>query len=264
VWRQAETSAGSRLELTRFSPFRRFRIIAALLWWLAATGFTQESGVVCSPLVTDRGCETARKGSPGSNDTGVPPAPNRPIVTYSNGKLTITASNASLADVLRAISAQTGTVIDFPAGSAADPIVVREGPDTVRNVLANLLNGSDFNYVIVASPNAPDELERVVLARADQPASPQPASDQPSSPSDQSKTSSSPLLFTPPSGSSLFTPPSGSSLFTSPTEASSAPVLPQALDRGSSEPPKGPTPPAGSEQTMKERTQPRDQVQQPQ
>jgi hypothetical protein len=244
--------------LIRFWPFRLFSIVAALLWWLASAGHAQESGIGCSPLAIDRGCQTAPKSSPDGNETRLPLAPNRPIVTYANGKLTITAWNTSLAEVLRAISAKTGTVIDFPTGGAADLIVVREGPGTIRHVLENLLNGSGFNYVILASPNAPDELKRVILAKADLPASfsPEPASNPSKRTSDQPKTISDPLLWTPPSGSSLWSPPK---------DAPSAPVLPHQLDSGSLQPPKDPIPPDVLEKMMKDRArQLREQAQQPQ
>jgi len=179
-------------------------------------------------------------------------------VTYTNGKLTVTAWNTSLAEVLRAISSQTGIVIDFSAGGAADRIFVHEGPGTTRQVLTNLLNGSGYNYVILALPSAPDELTRVVLAKADQTAdpSPQPAGDENSLSSEQPKTIGDPLVWTPPSGSSLLTTPKGDF---------SVPVLPEALDGESLQPPSDPKPPDVLEQMMKDRTrQLHEQVQQPQ
>lgn len=241
--------------MTRSRPFRLFSIVAAFPWWLTVTGHTQASGVGCSTLELARGCQPASQSSSVGNETPVPAASNRPIVTYANGKLTVTAWNTSLADVLRAISAQTGTVIDFPAGSAADRIVVHEGPDTIRHVLANLLNGSGFNYVMLASPNAPDEVTRVSLAKAGQPANLS-ASDQKSLASDQPKTIRDPLLWT---------PPGNSSFLTAPQEDPSAPVSPTALDSAGVQPPKDPIPPDVLEQMMKDRArQLREQVQQPQ
>jgi len=188
----------------------------------------------------------------------VPSVPSRPIVTYTKGKLTVTASNTSLAQVLRAISAQTGTVIDFPAGSAADRIVVREGPDTIGHVLANLLNGSGFNYVILASPNAPDQLMRVVLVKADQSASlsSQSASNQGSSTPEQPKTIGDPLLWAPDSDSLSWTPPE---------EDPSAAASTKMPDGESVVTPKDPILPDALEQMMKERTrQLREQAQPPQ
>jgi hypothetical protein len=238
-------------------PLRLLGVVATLPWWLAATGHTQESGVSCNTQGQDKTCQTARQGSPHGNQRLVPPASNRPIVTYTNGKLTVTASNTSLAEVLRAISAQTGIVIDFPAGSVADRIFVREGPGTTRRVLTNLLNGSGFNYVILASPTAPDELTRVVLAKADQPAdvSTQLASDRESF-AGQPASIRDPLLWT---------PPKSSSFLTTPKEDPSGSVSPKAADGESLVPPADPIPPEVLEQMMKERArQLREQAQQPQ
>ncbi len=230
--------------MTRSWLFRLFSIVVALPWWLTVTGHSQKSAMGCSSVEPGRACQTAHQSSPADNETSTS---SRLIVTYTNGKLTVTARNTSLAEVFRAISAHTGTVIDFPAGSAADRIVVREGPDTIRHVLANLLNGSGFNYVILASPNAPDQLTRVVLAKSDQPASfsPQPESSQISFTRQEPKTTDDPLLWE---------PPSSSSFLTSPKEDSSAAVSPGTADGDGIVPPKDPIPPDVLEQMMKERT----------
>lgn len=229
-----------------------------LPWWLVATGHTQESGADCSAQVISGGCESARKTSADPDEIFVPPIASQPVVTYTNGKLTVTARNASLAEVLRAISAQTATVIDFPAGSAAERIVVREGPDTVRQVLTNLLNGSGFNYVIIGSPGSPDKLTRVVLAKAGQTAdfSP-PANEQKSRAADEARTIRDPLFWTPPTGPSFWTPPK--------EDHAAAAAAPGALDNGSLVPPSEPLPPDVLEQMMRDRTrQLREQAQEPQ
>ena len=185
------------------------------------------------------------------------PVASQPLVTYMNGKLTIKASNASLAECLRAISAQTGIVIDFPAGSGGDRIYLREGPGTVRQVLANLLNGSDFNYVILGSPDSPDKLTRVVLARAGQATDFSPAASEKKKDSEeQAKTIRDTLLWTPPTGSGLWTPPK---------EDSAATVSARTLNGESLQAPAEPLPPEVLEQMMKERTQKlHEQAQQPQ
>jgi len=243
--------------LTRSWPHRLVSILAALPWWLVAAGHAQGSDNDCSPQVIDRGCEMVQKSPPDRDETGVAPAASRPLVIYTDGKLTVTAGNTSLAEVLRAISAQTGTAIDFPAASATDRIFVHEGPGTIRQVLANLLNGSGFNYVILGSPDSPDKLARVVLAEAGHAAdfAPQPADDQKKN-NAEAKTVRDPLLWTPPRGSSFWTPPK---------EDPSATVLPRVVDSGSVVPPKDPIPPDVLEQMMKDRARElREQVQPPQ
>jgi len=125
-------------------------------------------------------------------------------------------------------------------------------------VLANLLNGSGFNYVILASPNAPDQLMRVVLVKADQPASlsSQSASNQGSSAPEQPKTIGDPLLWAPASDSLSWTPPE---------EDPTAAVSTKTPDGESVVTPKDPILPEALEQMMKERTrQLREQAQPPQ
>lgn len=84
-----------------------------------------------------------------------------PQVTYENNQLTIIASNSTLADVLRAVRKTTGADIDVPA--APERVVTHLGPGPARDVLADLLNGSRFNYVLLGAPGNDTALTRVVL-----------------------------------------------------------------------------------------------------
>ena len=84
-----------------------------------------------------------------------------PQVTYENNQLTIVAPNSTLADILRAVRKSTGAEIDVPA--APERVVTRLGPGPARDVLADLLNGSRFNYVMLGAPGNDTALTRVVL-----------------------------------------------------------------------------------------------------
>lgn len=100
-----------------------------------------------------------------------------PQVTFENNQLTIVAPNSTLADVLRAVRKSTGADIDVPA--APERVVTRLGPGPARDVLADLLNGSRFNYVMLGAPGNDTALTRVVLvakgATESMPATPTPA-----------------------------------------------------------------------------------------
>ncbi len=87
-----------------------------------------------------------------------------PQVNYQRGQLTILAQNSTLGDILRAVHRQTGADIDVPA-NATERVVTRLGPGPAREVLASLLNGSHFNYVMVGSVANPSALERVLLVQ---------------------------------------------------------------------------------------------------
>jgi hypothetical protein len=85
-----------------------------------------------------------------------------PQVSYQSGMLTIVAQNSSLGDILREVHRSTGAVIDVPA-NANERVVTRLGPGPARDVLADLLNGSPFNYVMIGSTADPATLSSVML-----------------------------------------------------------------------------------------------------
>jgi len=85
-----------------------------------------------------------------------------PQVSYRDGELTIAAENSTLGDILRAVRAQTHAAVDVPS-NATERVVSRFGPGPARDVLAELLNGSHFNYVLMGSAANPNSLERVIL-----------------------------------------------------------------------------------------------------
>jgi hypothetical protein len=90
----------------------------------------------------------------------LPAAP--PQVNYQDGRLSIVAQNSTLGDILREVRKRTGASIDIPT-NATERVVARLGPAPARDVLATLLNGSSFNYVMVGSVADPATLSSVVL-----------------------------------------------------------------------------------------------------
>jgi hypothetical protein len=144
------------------------------------------SGLVCAVIPTyadatapQRGTQVHRKSSKKKQAEPPPPLPSgptgRPVqqmpldaiatvppqVTYENNQLTIVAPNSTLADILRAVRKQTGADIEIPA--APERVVTHLGPGPAREVVADLLNGSRFNYVLLGSPSDQSALTRVVL-----------------------------------------------------------------------------------------------------
>lgn len=85
-----------------------------------------------------------------------------PQVSYREGQLTILAPNSNLGDILRAVRKQTGAEMDIPS-NANERVVTQLGPGPAREVIAELLNGSRFNYVLLGSPENASALTRVVL-----------------------------------------------------------------------------------------------------
>jgi hypothetical protein len=100
--------------------------------------------------------------------TAAPPtleqqSPIAPQVTYSNGLLTIASTNATLSQVLHSVQAQTGATIEIPPGGGSERVVATLGPGKPQVVLASLLNGSKFNYVILGEADNPGAVKKVIL-----------------------------------------------------------------------------------------------------
>jgi hypothetical protein len=96
-----------------------------------------------------------------------PPTPEQmpsqpPTVTYEHGQLAIVAPNSTLSDILHAVRNKTGANIDIPPG-ANERVVSSFGPGPARDVLASLLNGSHFNYVMVGTEADPTAVAQVIL-----------------------------------------------------------------------------------------------------
>jgi hypothetical protein len=85
-----------------------------------------------------------------------------PKVRFSNGLLSIVAENSTLSDILRAVRTQTGAAVEIPP-NATERVVTHLGPGPAREVLASLLNGSHFNYVMLGSATNPNMVDRVIL-----------------------------------------------------------------------------------------------------
>jgi hypothetical protein len=85
-----------------------------------------------------------------------------PQVTYQGGMLTIVAQNSVLGDILREVHRLTGAAIDVPP-NATERVVTKIGPGPARDVLADLLNGSTFNYVMIGSAADASTVASVML-----------------------------------------------------------------------------------------------------
>jgi hypothetical protein len=95
-----------------------------------------------------------------------------PEVSFQNGLLTIVAPNSTLGDILRGVKKATSADIDVPA-NANERVAVRLGPASPREVMADLLNGSHFNYILLGSPDNTSALVRVVLVAKTGPDNPE-------------------------------------------------------------------------------------------
>ena len=115
--------------------------------------------------------------------TARPPSAPAPHVTYADGKLTVQSSGASLASVLDAIHQATGIEISGAAAAGADnqKLVGSFGPGRPANVLADVLENTRINYILLKSVKDPG-LVRSVLLSAQSPAPAQTAPAAPAAP----------------------------------------------------------------------------------
>ncbi len=97
-------------------------------------------------------------------------------VSFQRGLLSISSNKANLSQVLFAIHQQTGAEIAIPAGAEQEQVVADIGPLPAPEALAQLLNGSKFNFLIISSSGSSGALDRVILSsRPEGPMPPAPA-----------------------------------------------------------------------------------------
>jgi hypothetical protein len=85
-------------------------------------------------------------------------------VSFEHGLLFISSNKANLSEVLFAIHERTGAEIAIPAGAEQEQVAVDLGPAPAAEVLAHLLNGSKFNFMILNSATDSQALDRVILS----------------------------------------------------------------------------------------------------
>jgi hypothetical protein len=90
-------------------------------------------------------------------------APVKPEVTMENGQLTIDAPNSTLSDVLSGIHSATGASIE--GASPTERVAVKLGPGTPEQVIAALLRGTPYDYVILGTLGKQDVVARVLLTQ---------------------------------------------------------------------------------------------------
>jgi hypothetical protein len=153
---------------------------------------------------------------------------NAPTVTYQDGLLMIDAPNSTLADVLKLVAEKSGATIEIPPGTGLERIVEHTGPAPAQDVLARLLNGSAYDFIIVSSPQIPHGPAQVLLSlhKPDVPAAIRPELPRPA--------------------------PVSAALYTPPAETPAAMVLPLTIDPASL-PPKEQLTPEVVGQMMRDR-----------
>jgi hypothetical protein len=84
-------------------------------------------------------------------------------VTFRDGMLAIHSNKATLSEVLYAVQQRTGAEVSISAGAEQEKVVANLGPAPAAEVLAHLLNGSKFNFLIINGARDPRQLDKVIL-----------------------------------------------------------------------------------------------------
>jgi hypothetical protein len=147
-----------------FAPTARTARFSSSLHLDGKTGSPERVSAPPVPLDRNSGAqEAARQTAPLSSAVASQPTVKQPQVTYEDGELTIIAENSSLSEVMKALRASLGADIDLPANIIDQHIWVRLGPGPARQVLRDLLDSTEFNYVIQASESDPGGVRSVLL-----------------------------------------------------------------------------------------------------
>ena len=128
--------------------------VQPVIGWVSSKLPAKSAAVHASPLV--------KKAAAASRL----PEVNGVRVQFDNGLMTIHADNATLSEVLFQIQKVTGAEIAIPSGTEQDKVAADFGPGTPSQVLAQLLNGSGLNFVVVGSEADPNGLRSVILSHA--------------------------------------------------------------------------------------------------
>jgi hypothetical protein len=99
-----------------------------------------------------------------SKSTPDPLAPVSAVrIQFAHDLLEIHSHDAPLSEVLFQIQKQTGAEIAIPPGAGQERIVADLGPAAPSEVLAQLFNGSDYNFVVMGSATDPNSLGKIIL-----------------------------------------------------------------------------------------------------
>lgn len=163
AWASKQLSVLAALALA-FAPTARTARFSSSLHLDGKTGRPERVSAPPVSLERNSGAqEAARQTAPPSPAVASQPTVKPPQVTYEDGELTIIAENSSLSEVMKALRASLGADIDLPANITDQHIWVRLGPGPARQVLRDLLDSTEFNYVIQASERDPDGVRSVLL-----------------------------------------------------------------------------------------------------
>ncbi len=77
--------------------------------------------------------------------------PNAPVVTCNGDQITISADNSTISSILTRVQTCIGVELQLPPGYQDQRTFVHLGPGGIRQILDDLLDSTDMNYMIASS-----------------------------------------------------------------------------------------------------------------
>lgn len=99
---------------------------------------------------------------PPANRLDLQPA-SPPRMSLVGGQLTINANNSTLIDILNGFQRITGTKIENSVGISPDRVVGQFGPGSPRDVLTAVMNGTNYNYIMLSKENDPGNVKQLII-----------------------------------------------------------------------------------------------------
>ena len=87
-------------------------------------------------------------------------------VRYRGGLMSVRSQNATLGEVLAAVSVKTGAEVEVPPALAAKHITAQLGPAPMKEVLERLLSSSQFDYILLGSEQG-GKVSHIILREGD-------------------------------------------------------------------------------------------------
>ncbi len=143
--------------MQRFLPTRVMKMLVPCAAFALGGAVQAQVNLSAKPSAAIPATSTTQAVIAPTPSTPAQRAPKRAEVTFSQGQLAVSADNASLNQILREISRQTG--IKITGGVADERVFGHYGPLPASQVLATLLDGTSSNVLLLqADSTTPGEL----------------------------------------------------------------------------------------------------------
>ena len=151
------------LDLKEPHEYKLFSSVNAVIVKVGSRGLAPKPAVIPASAVSicPELASGPRVGALSASLTS-PSVPAR--VSFENKLLSVRANGTTLAGVLLEVRRQTGADITVPLEAERELVVADLGPAPTREVLAALLNGTQYNFILLGYDGDAGGVQRVILS----------------------------------------------------------------------------------------------------